>query len=211
MQILSLGVRKMRSFLLVYGPTSVKRRIWDKEYSDNKWHFADHTPNDCVYPVLEKYAAKKSILDMGCGSGNTATEMGDYYQSYLGVDISQDALAKASKRSQEIGRETKNSFACGDFMSYVPPARYDVILFRESLYHVPMNQIVSTLNRYAAYLNEQGVLIVRLFAADRKTGEAKDRPLSMLAIVEENFEVLDKTLDKDTGKSTVLVFRPKRS
>jgi 2-polyprenyl-6-hydroxyphenyl methylase/3-demethylubiquinone-9 3-methyltransferase len=200
----------VRGFLLSYGPSNLKRRVWDKEYSENKWHFADHTVGDCVYPHLERHAAKGSILDIGCGSGNTGTELADTaYTSYLGVDISEEALDKARKRSEECGRQEKNSFECGDFLSYVPTGRFDVILFRESLYHVPMGKIKGMLDRYATHLKEGGVMIVRMFTADRTTSESKNRPLAMIATVEENFEVLDKTVDKDKGRSTVIVFRPK--
>jgi 2-polyprenyl-3-methyl-5-hydroxy-6-metoxy-1,4-benzoquinol methylase len=212
MYIVDRSVRLFRGFLLSYGPSTLKRRVWDKEYAEDKWHFADHTVGDCVYAALEKYAASGDILDIGCGSGNTGTEMEEStYRSYLGVDISEEALNKARKRSAESGRQGKNSFECADFLSYTPGRRFDVILFRESLYHVPPNKIKSTLDRYAAHLKEGGVLIVRMFTADRKTSETKHRPLSMFATIESEFEVVDRTVDKDKGRSTVVVFRPKVS
>ncbi len=210
MYIVDRGMRFMRGFLLSYGPTNLKRKVWDKEYSADKWHFADHTLGDCVYPPLEKWSRNGSILDIGCGSGNTATELADTaYTSYVGVDISEAALAKARARSKECGRQEKNSFACGDFLSYVPSGQFDVVLFRESLYHIPLGKVKSTLDRYAAYLKEGGVMVVRLFTADRKTAESKHRPLAMFAAIEEHFDVLDKTVDTDKGRSTVIVFRPK--
>ena len=210
MYIVNRSVRFVRGFLLSYGPTKFKRRLWDKEYAENKWHFADHTLGDCVYPHLERHAAKGSILDIGCGSGNTGTELADSaYTSYLGVDISEEALVKARTRSKDCGRQDKNSFACGDFLTYVPSGQFDVILFRESLYHVPMGKVKSTLDRYAAYLKEGGVMIVRMFTADRTTSESKHRPLAMIASIEADFEVVNKTVDNDKGRSTVIVFRPK--
>ncbi len=50
------------------------------------------------------------------------------YQAYVGVDISQAALAKAAKRSKECNRQDKNSFECADFLDYVPNRQFDVIL-----------------------------------------------------------------------------------
>ena len=100
-----------QSALKSYGPSGLKRIFWDKEYSGDKWNFADHTVGDCVYSHLEKHAANGSILDLGCGSGNTPNELdANAYQSYLGVDISETCLKKASKRSQENGRVDKNKF-----------------------------------------------------------------------------------------------------
>jgi SAM-dependent methyltransferase len=209
MYIVDRSLRFVRGFLLSYGPSNLKRRFWDKEYSEDKWNFADHTPGDCVYQYLERWAADKSILDMGCGSGNTATEMAPGYRSYIGVDISQAALDKAAKRSQECGRGEKNQFVCSDFLSFVPPYPFDVILFRESLYHVPLGKVKPTLDRYSMFLKDGGVLIVRLFAGDRQTNDVKARPTAMLNLIEKEFEVLESRQYQQKGLPTVIIFRPK--
>jgi 2-polyprenyl-3-methyl-5-hydroxy-6-metoxy-1,4-benzoquinol methylase len=201
----------MRGFLLSYGPTNLKKFFWDKEYSEEKWAFAYNTVGDCVYSHLERHTANANILDIGCGSGNTATEMAPNYQSYLGVDISQAALAKARTRSEECGRGEKNRFECGDFLTYVPKGQYDVILFRESMYHVPLGKVKATLDRYSMYLKEDGVFVVRLFASsgDRPNGEEKKRPAAMLGIMEAEFDILEKARYEVPGRPTVMVFRPK--
>jgi 2-polyprenyl-3-methyl-5-hydroxy-6-metoxy-1,4-benzoquinol methylase len=209
MYIVDRGLRFVRGFLLSYGPSNLKRRFWDREYSGDKWNFADHTSGDCVYQHLDRWAANKTILDMGCGSGNTATEMAPDYRSYIGIDISQTALDKAAKRSQECGRGDKNQFVCSDFLSYVPSHPFDVILFRESLYHVPLGKVKPTLNRYSTFLKEGGVIIVRLFAGDRETNEVKSRPTAMLSIIENEFEILENRRYEQRGLPTVIVFRSK--
>ena len=72
----------------------------------------------------KKYAQNGNILDLGCGPGNTANELAsDVYRSYVGVDISEAALAKAVRRSKENGRQGKNSFVVSDFLAYKPCAR----------------------------------------------------------------------------------------
>jgi SAM-dependent methyltransferase len=212
MYIVDRTARFVRGFLLSYGPSTIKKRFWDKEYSEEKWAFAYNTVGDCVYPHLERYSANGTILDIGCGSGNTATEMAETsYRSYLGVDISGAALAKARKRSADCGRQNKNSFECGDFLTYVPTGQYDVILFRESMYHVPLGKVKEILDRYSVYLKEGGVFVVRLFASsgDRPDGKDKQRPAAMLRIMEAEFEVLEKARYDVPGRPTVMVFRPK--
>jgi 2-polyprenyl-3-methyl-5-hydroxy-6-metoxy-1,4-benzoquinol methylase len=165
---------------------------------------------DCVYAHLERHIEDGSILDIGCGSGNTATEMANTYRSYLGVDISEAALAKARRRSQECGRGEKNNFECGDFLTYVPTGKYDVVMFRESMYHVPLGKVKATLDRYAEYLKEDGVLVIRLFASsgDRADGKDKARPAAMLRIMETEFDVLEKARYDVPGQPTVMVLRP---
>lgn len=75
MYIVDRSLQFVRGFLLSYGPSSIKKRFWDKEYLEEKWAFADNTVGDCVYNHLERHTANGRILDIGCGSGNTATEM----------------------------------------------------------------------------------------------------------------------------------------
>jgi 2-polyprenyl-3-methyl-5-hydroxy-6-metoxy-1,4-benzoquinol methylase len=185
--------------------------VWDKEYSDNKWHFAENSAGDCIYPYLEKYVRNGSILDIGCGSGNTANEMTPTYQSYVGVDISKEALEKAAKRSERNGRQDKNRFACSDFLDYVPTSQFDVILFRESMYHVPMHRIKEILDYYAKYLKENGVLIVRMFIGASMTSAdgKKHRPAAMIGIMETEFEVVEKAEFDTPGRPAVIVLRPK--
>jgi 2-polyprenyl-3-methyl-5-hydroxy-6-metoxy-1,4-benzoquinol methylase len=210
-RILRIGESALKS----YGPSGLKRILWDKEYAGNKWDFADHTENDCVYPHLEKYAANGSILDLGCGTGNTANELAtNAYQKYLGVDISEVCLNKARKRSQENGRAAKNQFERGDLLQFSTPQKFDVILLRESLYHVPMEKIESALNRYAKNLKDSGVFIVRLYTldTDRRNptyGAPKPRPTAMIGVIEREFDVVENCHYKESG-STVIVFRPGR-
>jgi SAM-dependent methyltransferase len=197
----------MRGLLKSYGPSSVKRRLWDEEFSGGKWNFIDETQGDCVYPYLEKYGRKGSVLDLGCGPGNTANELSaDAYGTYFGVDISETALRKARKRSQENGRAAKNGFAQGDFVTYVPDRPFDVILFRESMYHVPMGKVKAVLDRFAKYLRPGGVFIVRMNTTGGKLG----RPKAMADIMEAGFDVLEKRQFGESGP-TVLVFRALKS
>src|SRR5690349_16897548 len=102
MSITQRILRFGRGALMSYGPSGLKRILWNREYAGNKWDFADHTESDCVYAHLEKHAANGSILDFGCGTGNTANELAtNAYEKYLGVDISEICLSKARRRSQE--------------------------------------------------------------------------------------------------------------
>jgi 2-polyprenyl-3-methyl-5-hydroxy-6-metoxy-1,4-benzoquinol methylase len=212
LNIVKRGLTFARGALLSYGPEALRRRVWDKEYRENKWHFADNTAGDCVYAHLERFARGGNILDLGCGSGNTANEMADSaYSRYTGVDISEEALAKARRRSEANGRATKNSFACSDFASYIPPDRYDVILFRESMYHVPLSKITALLDKYAKYLKDDGVFIVRLFAGSRETSKSKYRPTAMLEIMANEYDVLERRQYAEQGSPTVIVFRPRQS
>ena len=77
-------------------------------------------------------------MDLGYGSGSTASELSaTTYRAYTGVDISDVAIQKARRRTEENGRADRNRFVRPDVFSYVPSERFNLILFRDSIYYVP--------------------------------------------------------------------------
>jgi SAM-dependent methyltransferase len=199
----------MRGLLKRHGPSRIKTILWDQEFSGTHWDFIDNTAGDCVYAHLEKHLKNGSILDLGCGPGNTANELAaNAYTMYIGVDISEAALAKATKRTKENDRVGKNSFACSDFLSYRPTQQFDVILFRESMYHVPLGEVKATLERFSKYLKDDGVFIVRMNTSDGKGGH-KHRLKAAIGIMQTDFEVVEKSQYGESGP-TVIVFRPRQ-
>lgn len=209
MYILQRTITFFRGFLTSYGPPSIKKKIWDKDFSSGKWDFIDNTAGDCVYSHLERFAQGGDILDLGCGPGNTANELSaDAYRTYVGVDISEAALAKAVKRTAENGRSEKNSFVCSDFLGYAPTKEFDIILFRESMYHIPYGQILEILEKYSKSLKKTGVFVVRLYAGDHRPGKIKYRVQRKLDLIKREFDIVESRQYDTPGFPTVLVFRP---
>jgi SAM-dependent methyltransferase len=200
----------VRGFLMSYGPPGIKKKMWDKEFSNGKWNFIDNTSGDCVYSHLEQYARCGDILDLGCGPGNTANELSaGAYRGYIGVDISEAALAKAVRRTAENGRSEKNTFVCSDFIGYMPRKEFDIILFRESMYHIPYGRVLEILEKYSTSLKKNGVFIVRLYAGDQRPGKIKYRVKRKLDLIKREFEIVESRRYDTPGLPTVLVFRPR--
>lgn len=211
MHIARRALTFVQGFLTSYGPSSIKKLVWDRDFSGNKWDFIDNTVGDCVYPHLEKYARNGNILDLGCGPGNTANELAsDVYKSYIGVDISEVALAKAVKRTEENGRADKNSFVRSDFLGYTPTQEFDVILFRESMYHVPYGQVLKILEKYSKHLKKNGVFIVRLYLGDSRPGKIKFRVKRKIDLIKRAYDVVESHQYDTPALPTVLVFRPRQ-
>jgi SAM-dependent methyltransferase len=193
-----------------YGPSGMKKVFWDKEFARGKWNFADDTSGDFVYSHLEKYVGHGSVLDLGCGQGGTAIELASAYQRYVGVDISEVALKRARKKTADAGRSNRASFACADFLGYAPDQKFDVILFRESMYHVPIGQVNTILDKYSRFLTEDGVFIVRLYLSGPR-GEKRFRPRAVIRTIENDYNVIEKADYDDLSATTVVVFRPRVS
>ena len=150
-------LRKAQDFLLwrlqAYGTPSIKKFLWNVQFSGGKWNCLNTTLGDCVYAYVEKYARDGSILDLGCGSGNTGNELeAKAYRHYTGVDISDVAIETAKRRSEDNRRADKNVYFQSDILDYAPTQPHDVILFRDSLYYVPAAKIRAILERYSRCL-----------------------------------------------------------
>jgi SAM-dependent methyltransferase len=183
-----------------WGSPALKRSLWNREFQQGRWDFIQDTKGDVIYPILEKYCRKGELLDLGCGTGNTGCELnGDAYSKYIGVDISDVALEKARHRSETLGRSARNEYVRGDIASYQPTGKFQVILFRESIYYIPGPKIVSVLRRYGKSLSPGGVIIIRTH------NEAEARAIE--EVLESSPVAVEQKMSFPDGVS-VLVLRP---
>jgi SAM-dependent methyltransferase len=191
---------RFRDLQQTHGSSQTKQRLWDEEFASGRWDCLDSTAEDCVYERIERWAYGGSILDLGCGSGSTANEMeGDTFSHYIGVDISEVAVAKAQKRTEENGRGSKCQFVQGDVLSYEPSQKFDVILLRDSIYYIKRPQIKVVLTRYARWFTPDGVFIVRIWNGRGKLHEFVDA-------IRKDFEIVEEYQHEETG-AVVVVFR----
>jgi len=149
--------------------------------------------------VIEKYSEGLDILDLGCGTGATGLEIADRYRKYVGVDVSEVAVTKATSVVQEQAKQSKMKYMVGDVLSFVPNAMFSIILFRESLYYCPDRNVEALLRRYSGYLSPGGVFIVRLHDRVRYDG--------LVQTIESSFSIQER-IAPTGGKAIVLVFSP---
>jgi SAM-dependent methyltransferase len=185
----------------LWGSARTKSCLWDAEYAGGRWNHCDSTLDATVYSHVTRYCSNGHILDLGCGAGNTGNELDlGTYTSYVGVDISPVAVQRATKRSADSGRATKNAYCTGDIVSFVPARAYDVILFREAIYYVPFVRLSAVLRRYRGYVRPKGVFIVHVSANGTRRGPA------IRKLIEREFEVIE-TYAPAAADEFVLVFR----
>ena len=183
----------LRGVLQTYGSSKVKKRLWDAQFARGRWDCLETSPGDCVYSRIEKAANGGSILDLGCGSGSTANELdASKYHDYTGVDISDVAIEKARQKTEENGRGEKSRFYQSDIIKYEPTQRFDVIVFRDSIYYLDPAKIPATLGRYSKWLKEGGVFVIRMWSGQGKSAK-------VVEIIETHLQIIEKYWPDEAG------------
>lgn len=183
-----------------HGSPTLRRLLWNVEFRSGAWDFCDTTKGDVLYPILERYTVHGDVLDLGCGAGNTAIEMRpEAFRRYTGIDIADAAAAKARTRALRAGLSARTTFGQGDIPSYVPTGNYQVILFRESLQYIKLAEMVALFDRYASFLEPNGVFIVRM----------QNVTVDVITdLIARTFPIVER-VETETPQAIVLVFRPR--
>lgn len=182
----------------MYGTRRLKSCLWDRHFSRGRYGLHS-SEGDFLYPLLEKYTGGGCILDLGCGVGNTGSELpADAYAEYIGVDVSRVATVKAIARTEQDGRSGKNHYLCSDILTYAPTHKFNVILFRDSIYYLPKGKIKATLDRYTNFLVEDGVIILRLI-------DGLGRYKGTVDEVDRNFTVIERHVSADPANCNAIL------
>ena len=143
--------------LLGYRPQKVSADAWNREYRDGQWKYVETIGALAGLVSILGYCqflAPDSILDVGCGAGVLAAKLKVLpYKSYLGVDISAEAIAQAQSQ-----RDDRTAFAVCDADDFHTDRAFDVIVFNQCLYYLP--DPAGTLAHYARFLSARGRFIV---------------------------------------------------
>ncbi len=182
-----LAVRGVLYLLTRLGGPGLRRRSLDKYYRSGKWDSLDSEHGREIVKIVEKYARKGRILDMGCGTGILASRLADgSFEYYRGVDASSEAITLATKRA---GRRV--AFEICDIQNYGFEDDFDCIVFEESLYYVPFFRR-RLLKRYARRLRPGGVFVVTVAHPRRFT--------RMIRMIRNSFEMVEDRLSPGGGR-----------
>ena len=157
-----LAVKGIHYFVTRFGPKSLRSAAFDERYRRGDWNFRDGE-SDELPSVIQKYLRGGDLLILGCGGasildGLTQTPI----SSVLAVDLSKEAIRLASRYASE-----KIVFRVDDMTTFACPRPYDVMLFSESLYYIPVAAGEKLLKRLAPHLKPGGVFVVTLAQATR--------------------------------------------
>jgi SAM-dependent methyltransferase len=164
------------------GDAPLGKEAWEEQYRKGGWEFMRRLDEVARYSVIAGYLHHLkpggSVLDVGSGEGLLADHLRPLgYSRFLGVDLSETAVAQAAGRV-----DAATAFAAADAESYMPPGRWDAVVFNECVYY--FNDPVGSVRRYEAFLEEGGVFIVSTFRS-RRADVIVERLLESCRLLEE--------------------------
>ncbi len=98
-----------------------------------------------------------SILDVGCGDGETAFFLAQHFEKVVGIDPENKSIEKA----QETFKQENLHFQVGkgEFLGF-PSLSFDCVLFCQSLHHIPLRYQSIALEEAWSVLSQHGRLII---------------------------------------------------
>jgi 2-polyprenyl-3-methyl-5-hydroxy-6-metoxy-1,4-benzoquinol methylase len=169
----------VRARIRPYRKPEISQEQWEQEYRDGCWSHLQQARELAHYSVITgyytHYRSGGSLLDVGCGEGVLQRRLYPLgYSRYLGIDKSQEAIARAQTR-----RDARTEFRCADAETYSPQDRFDVIIFNEVLYY--LKDPVDVVRRVARALNPDGIAIISMlrWTSSRRIWRSLDRAVQI--------------------------------
>jgi 2-polyprenyl-3-methyl-5-hydroxy-6-metoxy-1,4-benzoquinol methylase len=184
------------------GDSPRAKEVWEAQYQNGMWDSLNGLGQVGRYSMIAGYLQHFKqggiLLDVGCGEGILQENLrSSSYSRYVGVDISGDAIKRASQR-----KDDRTSFVEADAISYCPNELFDAIIFNEVLYCI--EQPFEVCHRYESYLKKGGIFVSSLFGlSERAHGVRK--------CLKDKYVILDEVIVKNTATSKYwicTVFKP---
>ncbi len=174
---------------------TVKDKIddWDSYYKENKieempWYEKDLDP-DLKYQINSMNLTKGKFLDLGTGPGTQAIQLAKLGFEATGADISNNAIDKAKKLSDDVNFVVDNILE-----SSFPENTFDYILDRGCFHVFEPSLRQSYLNQIKRILKDDGILFLKVMSIEDKSLKEEEGPhkfsqQEVLDLFEKDFEV----------------------
>ncbi len=146
--------------------TPALKSFWDNRYNETYNDVLENNNEIGRHGIIAEYInriiKKGDILDIGCGTGILAELLDMKLFNYLGIDLSKEALKKATEKLPALKMNFKNI----RFEEFTSNKIYDVIVCNEVIYYMDLKIL---LQKCIKLLDKNGHFIVSVF--DFKEGK----------------------------------------
>ena len=204
---MSYQASRARAFSKRQGPTWLKSWVWNWEFRNGKWDYLEEgrEPNP-FYETMERLLVGGRLLDVACGTGVVRCFLApEVLSRYVGVDISRAATRRAEERV--VGRPSipeGDSFVTGDITDPAVRAKvgsdFNLILFKECIYYVPVDDVPALLNSMSNLLAADGRILFQI--------HDRERWAAHVSAIRASLRVIEEMPSMD-NKSVLLVAHPR--
>jgi SAM-dependent methyltransferase len=183
------------------GDTPTDKAVWEAKYRAGDWAFMHDLHQVPRYAAIASLAHRLrpggAILDVGCGEGVLQDHLLPLgYARYLGVDVSETAVAQAAAAGRV---DDRTAFVTADGEHFTPDGVFDVIVFNECVHY--FRDAASSISAYESFLVPGGVFIISTFRTPRGDAIMRD--------VLKHYDVLEElAISHRKGASTLCVLVP---
>ncbi|MEJ8572419.1 class I SAM-dependent methyltransferase [Microbaculum marinum] len=172
-------------------PNAATGEEWDAEFREGRWRFLldikEIARTGAIAGWLRATDTGARVLDVGCGEGVLFGHLdGAALETYVGVDISSEALALAKVD------EGRSRLVAADLSSFAPDPgeAFTAIVFNEVLHFA--DDPGAELRRYSDWLAPGGVIAVSMYAPWKETGGGYAKVRAMETACEDPYwDILD--------------------
>jgi 2-polyprenyl-3-methyl-5-hydroxy-6-metoxy-1,4-benzoquinol methylase len=204
-----MGWNFLHSWRISPPPSYAPVRLnWEKEHSDEDrrkhiWGLAELPRYSILCGYIKVFTPPDGIIiDVGCGEGMLHHKLSNYpYGRYIGIDISETAIKKASLRESA---DTRSVFIQADATQYESPeCDVNVAVLNEILYYCDDPRGV--VDRYAKLLKPNGVILISVYQ------NWLTRAMAIEKLLANDYEMMEMITTTSASKGLtwkIYVYRP---
>ena len=131
-------------------------KAWQQKATSENYNVIENR-HAAVLEIMESFHGERTILDVGCGTGQLAIEASQRDWEATGIDFSSEMIDLAKQNSSAV--ESTAQFECTSIFDFMPePDRFDVISAQGFIEYISLDQLDQFLDFALLALKKGGSL-----------------------------------------------------